>query len=71
MALNGGMKRTLLAEKYCSEERERGVRGREEERRGEGGDGEGRGGEGTGIGMGTVQGRNGDWTRWDDGTQRG
>lgn len=65
MALNGGMKRTLLAEKYCSEERERGVRGREEERRGEGGDGD-RDKDGTGTEWG-LDGMG----RWDDGTRRG
>lgn len=60
MALDGGMKRTLLAEKHCSEERERGVRGRGGERRGEGGDGEGTGtGTGTGTGRDGTMGRGG------------
>lgn len=55
------MKRTLLAEQYCSEERERGVRGRGGER-----------GEREGMGRGGEEGDRGrDWTGWDDGTGRG
>lgn len=59
MALDGGMKRTLLAEKHCSEERERGSEGK------------GRGEEGRGRGWRGDRDRDGDWTGWDDGTGRG